>query len=37
VNSPRPYRTLQTTPLYRVILMADQIAQAAAQGFGLTD
>ncbi|MFC6648566.1 spore protease YyaC [Paenibacillus rhizoplanae] len=37
VNSPRPYRTLQTTPLYRVILMADQIALAAAHGFGLTD
>lgn len=36
VNSPRPYRTLQTTPLHRVIVMADQIARAAAQGFGLT-
>ncbi|WNS42990.1 spore protease YyaC [Paenibacillus sp. MMS20-IR301] len=35
VNSPRPYRTLQTTPLYRVTVMADQIARAAAQGFGL--
>ncbi|MEK3697034.1 spore protease YyaC [Paenibacillus sp. FSL R10-2199] len=35
VNSPRPYRTLQTTPLHRVIVMADQIARAAAQSFGL--
>ncbi|MBP2114344.1 spore protease YyaC [Paenibacillus silagei] len=37
VNSPRPYRTIQTTPLYRVMVMADQIARAAALGFGLTD
>jgi putative sporulation protein YyaC len=35
VNSPRPYRTLQTTPLHRVMMMAEQIALAAAKGFGL--
>ncbi|UQZ37434.1 spore protease YyaC [Paenibacillus sp. PK3_47] len=35
VNGPRPYRTIQTTPLYRVMGMAEQIAFAAAQGFGL--
>lgn len=37
VNSPRPYRTLQTTPLHRVMVMADEIAGAAARGFGLTE
>lgn len=37
VNSPRPYRTLQTTPLYRVMVMADEIARAAGRGFGLTE
>ncbi|AIQ54870.1 spore protease YyaC [Paenibacillus sp. FSL R7-0331] len=35
VNGPFPYRTLQTTPLYRVIQMSEQIALAAAKGFGL--
>lgn len=35
VNGPRPYRTLQTTPLHRVMVMAEQIALAAAKGFGL--
>ncbi|AIQ49380.1 sporulation protein [Paenibacillus sp. FSL R7-0273] len=35
VNGPFPYRTLQTTPLYRVMQMAEQIALAAAKGFGL--
>lgn len=35
INGPKPYRTLQTTPLYRVMLMAGQIADAAAAGFGL--
>lgn len=34
VNGPKPYRTLQTTPLHRVMIMAEQIAVAAAQGFG---
>lgn len=34
VNGPKPYRTLQTTPLYRVMVMAEQIAGAAAKGFG---
>ncbi|KAA9002118.1 spore protease YyaC [Paenibacillus spiritus] len=32
---PKPYRTLQTTPLHRVMGMADQIAAAAAAGFGI--
>lgn len=35
LNGPKPYRTLQTTPLYRVILMAEMIAGAAAAGFGM--
>nr|WP_312027365.1 spore protease YyaC [Paenibacillus typhae] len=35
VNGPFPYRTLQTTPLYRVMQMAEQIALAAAKGFRL--
>ncbi|WP_438495009.1 spore protease YyaC [Paenibacillus sp. IHBB 3054] len=35
INGPRPYRTLQTTPLHRVMVMAGEIAAAAAQGFGL--
>ncbi|MHA6532967.1 spore protease YyaC [Paenibacillus sp. BAC0078] len=35
LNGPRPYRTLQTTPLHRVMVMAGQIAAAAAAGFGL--
>lgn len=35
VNGPRPYRTIQTTPLYRVMSMAEEIALAAAKGFGL--
>lgn len=35
VNGPRPYRTIQTTPLYRVMGMAEQISLAAAKGFGL--
>jgi len=34
INGPKPYQTLQTTPLYRVMTMADQIAKAAAAGFG---
>ncbi|MDT3427578.1 putative sporulation protein YyaC [Paenibacillus forsythiae] len=34
-SGPRPYRTLQTTPLYRVMGMAEAIAAAAASGFGL--
>lgn len=33
-NGPKPYRTLQTTPLYRVMCMADSIAAAAAEAFG---
>ncbi|WP_228745233.1 spore protease YyaC [Paenibacillus sp. S150] len=33
VNGPRPYRTLQSTPLHRVMVMAGQIAAAAAAGF----
>ncbi|OKP96614.1 spore protease YyaC [Paenibacillus sp. P46E] len=35
VNGPRPYRTLQSTPLNRVMGMAGQIALAAAAGFGM--
>lgn len=35
INGPRPYRTLQTTPLHRVMVMAAEIAAAAAIGFGL--
>ncbi|MBT2292478.1 spore protease YyaC [Paenibacillus albidus] len=35
LHGPKPYRTLQTTPLYRVMGMAGQIATAAAKGFGL--
>ncbi|AIQ71048.1 sporulation protein [Paenibacillus graminis] len=35
VNGPRPYRTLQSTPLHRVMVMAKQIALAAAAGFGM--
>ncbi|WP_239004750.1 spore protease YyaC [Paenibacillus tepidiphilus] len=35
VHGPRPYRTLQTTPLHRVMVMAQEIAQAAASGFGM--
>ncbi|OBZ16242.1 spore protease YyaC [Bacillus sp. FJAT-27264] len=35
VNGPKPYHTLQTTPLHRVMIMAEQIAGAAATGFGL--
>lgn len=35
INGPKPYRTLQTTPLHRVMVMAEQIAAAAAQGFGM--
>jgi putative sporulation protein YyaC len=35
LNGPKPYKTLQTTPLHRVMTMADQIAGAAAAGFGL--
>ncbi|MGN7765125.1 spore protease YyaC [Paenibacillus sp. 22594] len=35
VNGPRPYRTLQSTPLNRVMVMAGQIALAAAAGFGM--
>lgn len=35
VNGPKPYRTLQTTPLHRVMGMAGAIAAAAAGGFGL--
>lgn len=35
LNGPKPYKTLQTTPLYRVISMAETIAGAAAAGFGL--
>lgn len=35
IHGPKPYRTLQTTPLHRVMVMAEQIATAAAQGFGL--
>lgn len=34
VNGPKPYRTLQTTPLHRVMVMAEEIAGAAAAGFG---
>ncbi|WP_410512353.1 spore protease YyaC [Paenibacillus sp. BR2-3] len=34
VNGPKPYRTLQTTPLHRVMVMAGEIAAAAAAGFG---
>jgi putative sporulation protein YyaC len=34
VHGPKPYRTLQTTPLHRVIMMAGAIADAAAEGFG---
>ncbi|WP_379131369.1 spore protease YyaC [Paenibacillus sp. sgz500958] len=34
VHGPKPYRTLQTTPLHRVMTMADTIAAAAARGFG---
>lgn len=34
INGPKPYRTLQTTPLHRVMVMAEQIAGAAAEGFG---
>ncbi|AKG36362.1 spore protease YyaC [Paenibacillus durus] len=34
-SGPKPYRTLQTTPLHRVIGMAGTIAAAAAEGFGL--
>ncbi|WP_083606855.1 MULTISPECIES: spore protease YyaC [Paenibacillus] len=37
VNGPRPYRTLQSTPLNRVMGMAGQIALAAAAGFGMDD
>lgn len=33
INGPKPYQTLQTTPLYRVMTMAEQIASAAAAGF----
>ncbi|ASA24165.1 spore protease YyaC [Paenibacillus donghaensis] len=35
INGPKPYRTLQTTPLGRVMMMAEAIAAAAAAGFGL--
>ena len=35
IHGPRPYRTLQTTPLHRVMLMAENIASAAAKGFGM--
>ncbi|MCE3203240.1 spore protease YyaC [Paenibacillus sonchi] len=35
VYGPRPYRTLQSTPLHRVMVMAKQIALAAAAGFGM--
>ncbi|WHY18773.1 spore protease YyaC [Paenibacillus sp. G2S3] len=35
INGPKPYRTLQTTPLHRVMVMAEQIAAAAAKGFGI--
>ncbi|NUU61173.1 spore protease YyaC [Paenibacillus sp. JW14] len=35
VNGPKPYHTLQTTPLHRVMVMAEQISGAAATGFGL--
>ncbi|MBY9077061.1 spore protease YyaC [Paenibacillus sp. HN-1] len=35
VSGPKPYRTLQTTPLHRVMGMAGVIAAAAADGFGL--
>ncbi|WP_151737429.1 spore protease YyaC [Paenibacillus tengchongensis] len=35
VHGPRPYRTLQTTPLNRVMIMAEEIARAAASGFGM--
>jgi len=34
INGPKPYRTLQTTPLHRVMVMADTIAAAAASAFG---
>ena len=33
INGPKPYQTLQTTPLYRVMTMAEHIAKAAAAGF----
>ena len=36
VMGPKPYWTLQVTPLYRVMTMARQIADAAATGFGLS-
>lgn len=36
VLGPKPYWTLQVTPLYRVMTMAHQIADAAASGFGLS-
>jgi len=35
MNGPKPYRTLQTTPLHRVMVMAEHIAIAAAKGFRL--
>ncbi|AHV99046.1 MULTISPECIES: spore protease YyaC [Paenibacillus] len=35
-NGPKPYRTLQTTPLHRVMGMAGTIAAAAAEGFGIS-
>lgn len=37
IHGPKPYRTLQTTPLHRVMVMAEQIATAAALGFSLLE
>lgn len=34
-SGPKPYQTLQTTSLYRVMEMAEEIAAAASAGFGI--
>lgn len=34
-SGPKPYQTLQTTSLYRVMGMAEEIAAAASAGFGI--
>ncbi|RUS47765.1 spore protease YyaC [Cohnella sp. AR92] len=36
-NGPKPHWTLQTTPLLRVLRMAEEIADAAALAWGMND